>query len=112
MKEEEDAAKEAFDATTFAQFLFGPSGRQTGAILLPLGVPGDDGHSTQGGMDPGDEAQPPIGSIQTDHARANLVETHRPRQEWTSEGRIMDVGGESRKKSGKPEPRQSKVWTR
>ena len=34
VKEEENPAKEAFNATAFAQFLFGPGGRQTGAITL------------------------------------------------------------------------------
>ncbi len=34
MKEEEDAAKEAFDCTAFAQFLLGPGGRQARAVLL------------------------------------------------------------------------------
>jgi hypothetical protein len=41
MKEEENAAKEAFDATAFASFLFGPGGRQAGAIFLPFGVEGE-----------------------------------------------------------------------
>ena len=56
MKEEEDATKEAFDGAAFAQFLFGPGGRQTGAIFLPFGIPGDDGDRAQDRMDPGDEA--------------------------------------------------------
>jgi hypothetical protein len=40
MKEEKDPAKEAFDATALAQFLFGPGGRQARAVLLPLGMEG------------------------------------------------------------------------
>jgi len=38
-EEEEDPAKEAFNGTAFAQFVFGPSGRQTRAVLLSLGIP-------------------------------------------------------------------------
>jgi hypothetical protein len=40
MKEEKDAAKEAFDAAALAQLLFGPGGRQAGAVLVALGVEG------------------------------------------------------------------------
>jgi hypothetical protein len=39
-KEEKDAAKEAKSGTAFAQFLPRSGGRQTGAVLLPLGVEG------------------------------------------------------------------------
>jgi hypothetical protein len=63
MKKEEDAAKEAFDGGAFAEFLFGPSGRQARAVLLSLGVPGNDGDGMKVGMDPSDEAQAPIGGI-------------------------------------------------
>ena len=56
MKEEKDAAKEAFDGTAFAQFLFGSGRRQAGAIFLAFGVPGDNCDRAQGGMNPGDEA--------------------------------------------------------
>ena len=35
VKEEEDTAKEAFDGTALAEFLFDPGGRQAGAVLLP-----------------------------------------------------------------------------
>ena len=45
MKEEKDPAKEAFDAPALAQFLFGPGGRQAGAVLLPLGC---EGQGTRG----------------------------------------------------------------
>src|SRR6266702_1782213 len=84
MKKEEDAAKEAFDRTAFAEFLFGPSGRQARAVFLALGVPGDDSDGMKGGVDPSDEAQAPIGGIQADDARADGVEAHRPFQEGTS----------------------------
>ena len=92
MKEEKDATKEAFDAAAFAQFRFRPSGRQAGAVLLTFGVPGYDGYSAKRGMDPADEAQPPIGSIQADHPRANVVEMHGPLQARTGKRRIMDIG--------------------
>src|SRR6266699_2720491 len=77
MKKEEDAAKEAFDRTAFAEFLFGPSGRQARAVFLALGVPGDDSDGMKGGVDPSDEAQAPIGGIQADDARADGVEARR-----------------------------------
>ena len=57
VKEEKEAAKEAFDGTALAQFLFGPSGRQTGSIFLPLGIPRNDGDSTKHSMNPGNETQ-------------------------------------------------------
>src|SRR5437763_6789408 len=93
MKKEEDAAKEAFDGTAFAEFLFGPSGWQAEAVLLALGVPGNDRDGMQGGMDPGDETQAPVRRVQADDARADGVEAHSPFQEWASERSIMDVGG-------------------
>jgi hypothetical protein len=47
MKEEEDAPKKAFDGTAFASFLFGPGGWQARAVLLPFGVPRDDGNGSR-----------------------------------------------------------------
>ena len=58
VKEEKDTAKEAFDGTAFAQFLFGPGGRQAGAIFLAFGIPGNDCDRTQNGVNPGDERKP------------------------------------------------------
>jgi hypothetical protein len=63
MEEEKNATKEPFDPTPFTQLLFGPRGRQTGAIFLTFGVPGDHGYRAQGGMNLSDELQAPIGSI-------------------------------------------------
>ena len=97
MKKEKEAAKEAFDRTALAQFLFGPGGRQARAVLLPLGIPRDDRDSMQGGMDPGDEAQSPIGSIQADHARADLIEAQRPLQQGTCERGVMHIGRREQK---------------
>jgi hypothetical protein len=39
MEEEKHAPKEAFDATAFAQLLFGPGGKQTGTVFLAFGIP-------------------------------------------------------------------------
>jgi hypothetical protein len=78
MKEEKDPAKEAFDGTAFAQFLFGPSRRQAGAVLLSLRVPGNHSDGLQASMDPGDESQTPRGGVQADDARADGRETHGP----------------------------------
>src|SRR5436309_15094247 len=93
MKEEEDAAKEAFDGTTFAQFLFGPGGRQTGAIFLPFGVPRDDSYCAQDRMDRGGEAQTPIGGIHADNTRADLIETHVRCQQRLGKRSIEDMSG-------------------
>jgi len=79
MKEEKNASKEALDATAFPEFFFGPGRRETGAILLTLGIPRNDGYGSKYGMNPGNEAQTPIGSIQADDAGTDLVELHSPR---------------------------------
>ena len=100
VKEQEDAAKKAFDRTALAKFLFRPGGRQAEAVLLPFGIPGNDGGGVQGGVDPGDEPQSPIGGVQADNARANGIEAHSPFQQRTSERSIMDVGGRKQKEEG------------
>src|SRR5437588_582336 len=100
MKEEKDAAKEAFDGTALAQFLGCPGRRQAGAVLLPFGVPGDDRCGVQSAMDPGNELEAPIASIQADHARANRVETQRPLQQRASKRGIMEVGRGEQKEDG------------
>ena len=63
MKEEKNASKEALDATAFAKFFLGPVRRQTGTVLLVFGIPRDDRYSTKYGMNPGNEAQTPIGCM-------------------------------------------------
>ncbi len=98
MEEEKNATKEAFDATTFAQLLFDPSGRQTGTIFLTFGIPGDHGYGTQTPMNPGDEPQTSIGRIQTDHTRTDTIQMHGPCQKWLRKGRIMNIGGGKEKK--------------
>ena len=100
MKKEEDAAKEAFDGGTFAQFLFGPRGWQARAVLLVLGVPGHDHHGMQGSMDSGDEPQAPIGGIQADDTWADGIEVHRPFQQGARKRRIMDVSGGEQVENG------------
>jgi hypothetical protein len=100
VEEQEDAAKEAFDGTALAEFLFGPGGRQARAVLLPFGVPGNDRDCMEGSVDPGDEAQSPIGGVQANDARADLIETHSPFQEGAGEWSIMDVGGGEQKADG------------
>ncbi len=74
-KEEEDPAKEAFNGTAFAQFLFGPRRRQTRTVFLSLGIPGNHRNGSQSGMDPVDELKAPIARIQADDTRANAIET-------------------------------------
>jgi len=91
MKEKKNAAKEAFNGAALAQFLSRPGGRQTGAVFLTFGVPRNDGHRTQDTVNPANETQTPIGGIQTDHARMNAIQMHRPCQEWLSKGSIMNV---------------------
>ncbi len=66
----EDSTEEAFNARTFAEFLGSPGRGQAGAIALPLGIPGHHGHCSQHGMNPGDQAQPPISRIQADDTGA------------------------------------------
>ena len=73
-KEEEDAAKEAFDGAASAQFLFGPRGWQTRAVLLSLRVPGNDGDRSQRGVNPVEKLQAPISGIQADDAWMDGVE--------------------------------------
>lgn len=100
MKEEEDTPKEAFDGGALAEFLFGPGRRQAGAVLLALGIPGDDCDRMQGGVDPSDETQAPIGSVQADDARADGIEAHGPLQQGLGERGIMDIGRRQQKEDG------------
>jgi hypothetical protein len=76
-EEEEDPAKEAFNGTAFAQFVFGPSGRQTRAVLLSSA---DSKEPRQWpairGVDPVDQLKAPVGGIQANDARAKVIETN------------------------------------
>ncbi|HEX6484562.1 MAG TPA: hypothetical protein VF043_37430 [Ktedonobacteraceae bacterium] len=97
-EKEKDAAKETFNTTAFAQLLIGPGGWEAGAILLPLGIPWDDRNCTKDAVDPADELQAPIASIQANDTRTKLIEVNCPHQERTSERGIMAIGwGEEEK---------------
>jgi hypothetical protein len=78
MKKEEHAPKEPFNTPACAQFFFGPRGRDTGALLLVLGIPRDDRNRSKHAMNPSNEAQAPLGSIQTDDTGADLVKAYGP----------------------------------
>ena len=52
VKEEKNAAKEAFDGTAFAKFFVGPGGRQAGTILLAFRIPRNDRNGSKYGMNP------------------------------------------------------------
>src|SRR5258708_16064593 len=92
MKEEKNAPEEAFNAASFAQFVCGPGRRQTGAILWTSGIPRNDGHGSQHAMNPGNETQAPIGCIQTDNVRMDLVKVHGPCQQPLCKRSIVRVG--------------------
>jgi len=66
VNKEQDAAKEAFNGATLAS----SSLVQVEGLLLPFGIPGNNGDCTQDAVDPVDETQAPIGRIQADDARA------------------------------------------
>jgi hypothetical protein len=100
MKEKEHAAKEELNGIALAQFLFGRGWRQTGAVLLPLWVPGDDGDGKQGGMNPGDQAQTPIRSVQADDRWVDRIEAHSPFEQGAGERSIVGVGRREQKAEG------------
>ncbi len=76
------------------------SGRKAGAVLLAFGIPWDDSDGSQGGVDPGDETQPPIARLQADHARMQVREAHRDVQQRACKGRVMDIGWGDEKMDG------------
>jgi len=60
-----------------------------------------------------DETQAPIGRIQADDARAKRKGANGPLQEGLSKGGAScTLAGESREKTGKPDPGHKSVWTR
>jgi hypothetical protein len=97
MKEEENATKEAFNGTPFAQFFPGPSGRQAGALLAVFGIVGHDGHRPEHLMNPGHQAQAPIGRVQANDPGPDLVKAQSPCQESLCKGSIMRVGWREQK---------------
>src|SRR6266576_6351003 len=80
-KREKREASEAFDGTALAKFFSGPGWGQARAVLLVLGVPRHNGHSPKDPMNPSNQTQAPIGCIQTDDPRTNVIQTHRPCQQ-------------------------------
>ena len=97
MKKEKNATKEALDSTSFAQFFSGPGWGQAGAVLAVLGIVGDDGHCPKHSMNPGNQTQAPIGRIQTDDPRTDLVELLGPGQQALCKGSIVWVGRRKQK---------------
>jgi hypothetical protein len=91
-EQSEDTTEEALNGGAFAQIVGRPSRRQAGPILLSLGIPGDHGYRAQRGVDPRDQAQSPIPSIQSDDTRTQPVERHPQRQQRPGEESIMPVG--------------------
>jgi hypothetical protein len=67
-----DAPEAAFTAGAFAQFVRNPTWRQAGAVLLPLRVPGQDRDRAQRRVNPGNEPQAPVTSIEAHHARTQI----------------------------------------
>ena len=63
VKKEKNTPKEALDATAFAKFFFRPGGRQAGTLLMIFGISRDNRNNAKDGMNPGNEAQAPIGYV-------------------------------------------------
>ena len=70
-EEDQDAAEEALDAGPLAQLLGSPSRREAVPLLLALGIPRNDRSGAQRGMDPGNQLEAPVGSVQPDDARTH-----------------------------------------
>jgi hypothetical protein len=92
MKKEKHPAKEAFNATAFAQFFSRPSGRQARVLLAVLGIVGHDSYCPEHLMNPSNQAQAPISRIQTNNPRADVVKLESPCQQALREGSIMRIG--------------------
>jgi len=97
VKKEKKASKEALDATSFAKFFFGPGGRQAGTLLLVFGIPRDNRNRSKDAMNPGNEAQAPIGCVETDNSRTDLIQTHRPYQQLFCKRGIMRMSSREQK---------------
>ena len=95
MKKEKNATKEALDSTTFAQFFSGPGWGQAGAVLAVLGIVGDDGHCPKHSMNPGYEVQTPIGGIQADDPRMDVIDLPSPCQQGLCKRGIVWITGSS-----------------
>src|SRR6266550_4041446 len=55
-------------------------------------------------MNPSNEAQAPIGRVQADDARTDLIQTHRPGQQALCEGSIMWIGRRKQKQQRQARP--------
>lgn len=112
VKEEEDAAKEALDASTFTQVSTGPGGWEARAALSAFGVPRNDGGGAEGGVNPGDQGETSLGSIKADNAGTAIVEGDDGGKEGLGKGGIMTVRRCDAEEGRQTGPRQSTVWTR
>src|SRR5262245_26267116 len=66
----EDAAEDALDGGALAKLVGRPGGRQTGTVLLPFGIPGNDRDRPERRVDPCDEVQAPLAGIEPTDAWA------------------------------------------
>ena len=87
MKKEKNPSKKAFNAAAFAQFFFGPGWEQAGTVLLVLRVPCNDGDRPKDRMEPGNQTQAPIGRVQTNNPRTDVIKAHRVGWPETAETR-------------------------
>jgi hypothetical protein len=53
-------------------------------------IPGDHGNCSSHAMNPGKQAQAPLGGIQTDHARTDAIELYGPGEQWLSKPSVME----------------------
>jgi len=100
VEEEKDAAEEALNAAALAEILAGPGRWEAGAFPGTLGIPGDDGGGAEGGVDPGDESEAPVGGIEADDAGATIVERDDGGEQRLGERGIVSVRGSDAEEGG------------
>ena len=61
-------------------------------------IPGNHCYRAQSSVNPGDELQAPVGGIQANKARMDLIQLHSPCQKWLSKGSVMNIGRGKEKK--------------
>jgi len=76
MEKEKNASKEALDAAALAEFFSAPSWWQARTVLLVFGIPRNNSNGPEHSMNPGYEAQAPIGCIQANNTGTDLIEVH------------------------------------